>query len=933
MPLREVPLSTTWHGLNRIVAPQDLNPAESPDCTDCRNAGRLTGRLGPRLGRYRQSAHTYTLLGLGMLVSGYGRFKITADTNGDWTAAAVTWGGIAPAAPATASVSSMHASAAVRFVQFKDRVYGFNGRNRPQAFDGIRWRNMGILGGVDLPQFTPTVTYGGGTKYLSLAVLLTSVATFTTTTAHGFSTGQSVTIALTSGDTTYNGTWVIASTPSSTTFTVAITHGNIASAIVTGTATVAAGRGTSQAVVAANVATITTRGAHGFVTGQAVTFTNALYPYFSANSPFTIASTPSSTTFTIATVGVGNGTLYDLTPTSTSGMDCYVGSNPTAGITGTFYYVVVPTCATRFDGNGRGIEGIPSTVSAVAAPSNQSVVVGAIPTHSDPQVSHWNVYRTTNGGFDSRASVQDQDFFYLGRVTNGTATYTDTTADSSGWYKSATNFNRARFNQNIPPTCKGMVEYGNRLFAWGFDPIMGTVTVSNGSASVSAASVTLPNGIKGCSIRFAGENERYQIKSWDTGTTLTLDRTYEGALTTGAAFTIYRNKYEIWFSEFNDADAWGPDGEQRRNLLALPGDREITGCFPFQGTLLVFTTTEIWGVYGQGPNRFDIKKLTDAASVDAGAVSQDAILRVGNEVHFLSLDGPASISAAGQQIQVKFPGITLNTDWLDSLTATELALACAGTDGRSVWYSVPSAAAQTLNSKTFRFDRDTEGWFEETEMCPVRFIRQDGTDGQIGVLFYLQGKTVNRAAYGTVDLVVAGALSGTIDGAVTTTSFAMLGTNFYTSNGGMVEHYVRIYRAGVLLGTRRIISNDGLSVTWSSDATLPGSGTLVVAVGDTWEIGNIGWKWLTKTLEVPGHVERMMEAHATYTKGATNIFKTDIVDGTESTNVHKITCTNATADKWDVNQGCRTYAARLASRNGSIMRSLIVNQETEAGDV
>ena len=75
---------------------------------------------------------------------------------------------------------------------------------------------------------------------ISNKALTTNVVTLTTATVHGLRTGQSVVVSLTAGDTdkaTLDGTYVVASVPSETTFTYAKTASNISSAAATGTVT------------------------------------------------------------------------------------------------------------------------------------------------------------------------------------------------------------------------------------------------------------------------------------------------------------------------------------------------------------------------------------------------------------------------------------------------------------------------------------------------------------------------------------------------------------------------------------------------------------------------------------------------------------------------------------------------------------------------
>jgi hypothetical protein len=176
--------------------------------------------------------------------------------------------------------------------------------------------DVGLAGETDLTLdvaasiiFTTPVTFNIAAPAVG-AVRAANVVTITTTVAHGYVVGQTVTIA---GVTTatFNGTFVIASTPTPTTFTYAQVAANATSG--NGTSTIFQANISAPAVGAvrlANVVTITTTGNHGFVVGQSVVIagvTDATY-----NGTFVIVATPTATTFTYAQIGVnstsGNGT-------------------------------------------------------------------------------------------------------------------------------------------------------------------------------------------------------------------------------------------------------------------------------------------------------------------------------------------------------------------------------------------------------------------------------------------------------------------------------------------------------------------------------------------------------------------------------------------------------------------------------------------------
>lgn len=81
-----------------------------------------------------------------------------------------------------------------------------------------------------------------------------------------------------------------------------------------------------------------------------------------------------------------------------------------------------------------------------------SLSISGIPTSTDPQVSHVNIYRTTVNG-----SIYDAQ--YSGQVTNGTSTYSDTTADSDLG-------DSIQLFHSIPPTFKKILVHKNKIFAF-----------------------------------------------------------------------------------------------------------------------------------------------------------------------------------------------------------------------------------------------------------------------------------------------------------------------------------------------------------------------------------------------------------------------------------------------------------------------------------
>lgn len=124
-------------------------------------------------------------------------------------------------------------------------------------------------------------TYFGGESVVVSKSLAGGVATINTLSPHGFSIGQTVTISI--GDPAFNGSYTIASIPTTTSFTYART-GTLPATIIN----------SFTRSLTGNVATINTFSAHGLVAGQTVSISIG-DPTF--DGTYTVTSVGSSTSF------------------------------------------------------------------------------------------------------------------------------------------------------------------------------------------------------------------------------------------------------------------------------------------------------------------------------------------------------------------------------------------------------------------------------------------------------------------------------------------------------------------------------------------------------------------------------------------------------------------------------------------------------------
>lgn len=128
--------------------------------------------------------------------------------------------------------------------------------------------------------------------------LSSNVVTLTTNSAHGFVANDLITVA--GVGTPFDGTFVVASAPTSTTLTYARTASDVTSASVTPNGTITGGNPRSfsyvnNVVATSNICTLTTAAAHGLAIGDIVVVSGVLS---TVDGTVVVASVPTSTTFT-----------------------------------------------------------------------------------------------------------------------------------------------------------------------------------------------------------------------------------------------------------------------------------------------------------------------------------------------------------------------------------------------------------------------------------------------------------------------------------------------------------------------------------------------------------------------------------------------------------------------------------------------------------
>ena len=188
---------------------------------------------------------------------------------------------------------------AVANIESLSPAYNFVVSARASGFPGVLGNNIELT----IQNTGRQVLASTQTRTISNVARTTNTVTITTASAHGYYAGQKVTVA-TSGQPTLNGTFTIATAPTSTTFTYALTGTDVPSTPDSGSVQLANSATEVSNITnvskTSQVVTITTDKNHGYKVGQRVTV--AATPTTAVNGTFTIVSV-APTTFTYSQTG------------------------------------------------------------------------------------------------------------------------------------------------------------------------------------------------------------------------------------------------------------------------------------------------------------------------------------------------------------------------------------------------------------------------------------------------------------------------------------------------------------------------------------------------------------------------------------------------------------------------------------------------------
>jgi hypothetical protein len=373
---------------------------------------------------------------------------------------------------------------------------------------------------------TVSASVGINSKTASTKSLTSNIATITTSAAHGFSPYQSVVIALSPADATFDGTYEIATVPTLNTFTFARTSGNIASQATVGT--VAAIPGFTNPVLFAsnNVNEYTQMAFRNASSGTNASTDMILYP-------------DNGTDFSgYIDMGITSSTFSDPEFTITGPNDGYIFMTAPAGTTGAGNLVL----ATGDLGSENKIifaaGGLSSNNEQMSITPDQNVHI-EIPT---PSTSSTTGALTVVGGVGIQGSVNvEGNMAIVGNLTfGGGATTTDNLAVVAPMIFAGTGNQSDTVDEGL------VVEYASTISAV-VKTVSNKALTSNVATLTTSASHTYLVGdvvvVSGVDATFNGT---YSIIAVPTATTFTYAKTASNvtsAAASGSASVSARRYY------------------------------------------------------------------------------------------------------------------------------------------------------------------------------------------------------------------------------------------------------------------------------------------------------------------------------------------------------------------------------------------------------
>lgn len=551
-------------------------------------------------------------------------------------------------------------------------------------------------------------------------------------------------------------------------------------------------------------------------------------------------------------------TNFSFASTTLTGGTNGTGTSPSSGTYRYFY-----TWFRSADGAETGR----SPIATITTSGNWNIAISALTASADTTFDFIRIYRTETLGVE---------FFLLGAVPRATSTFTDdisdtTLAASPPWQEVLFR----EYAEGMPPRGRALALWKGRMWSLGAllaaDYTKGTVSVTEGNATATFSVKGVSPLMVGRTFQVDATSETYTILSVsETGPTAVLDRVYEGTTNGTATFKIM-DDYDASAIRASVQFLWNqwPTSESP-GRVDTDDPAGGTALLATKSRLFAFSRTSIVAVTGDGPESWEISKISDRV----GCVGPRLVVGIGDGCVFLSHDDVYALS----------PDETLTSLSSPKARKKELAQGIAGTLERINWatvdqgyalydgvegeivFGLPLDGALVPNYEVvYNLQNSTWTTFKRAEWTDLATAAlPDGTP--IKIAGDREGN-VWHVEVGESDGFYGAEAVATLTGAQTVRTLTASGASWSTSGDGEKgKPVVVLYADGVTVAYGKVAANTGTTLTLAEDlATAPAASDQVVLGGIAWQaksgFSTLGEEYDTKT------VRSVTVRHAPTTRG------------------------------------------------------------------
>lgn len=508
-------------------------------------------------------------------------------------------------------------------------------------------------------------------------------------------------------------------------------------------------------------------------------------------------------------------------------------------------------CYVRFgdaDGNYSNLSPVAEVTATAGKQFDWSSVPVATGTDSAARITNRQLFRSLVGAFE---------IVYLVTTLNDNSTtiYSDTLSDEDladreelQLLNDDDSLNANRFG--VPPTTKEVCVWNQDRMFYLVDAIYstGTVTVTNGSATVTGSGTAFTRDFVGRMLYPLGSSTGLLISAYASGTSMTISAVYGGTTLTGVTYEIRPAPGElntIFFSEPDEPESV-PQSQNKFLLQTNPNeDDRIVGAYSIEKTLYIAQEQHTFGFAWVRQPHLD----GNAGLLFRRGLCNQRCSDVGGDVVFcLDQLGPYAVSGSGKQDI----GRAIENYFRDGLvdrSAARRFFVKTDHDLKIVRFYVKLATDSSVKS-AFCYDWVQDKWWLETYPWTVGAACNLKTSG---VWKYYVGKAEDRFCLETPAASADGVSTG-IQGTVATASVATITSTASIFVSGHLGCPLT-FTSGAAKHSRCVVTAYGSGTSVTVDSIPSG-----VAAGDTFVIGGVPWSWASGLLSYPendqGHNER-----------------------------------------------------------------------------